>query len=97
MAVGYFFMSGFGPRLGQLCRTSGMERVRILVGHVDKPVVEQVAHGLQQAEALRMHSRSANGLVRRSEREEGVRRGRCRGLAKEVSLLPQRWRIGKAP
>ena len=86
VAVGYFFMSGFGPLADSLSH-DGMERVRILVGHVDKPVVEQVAHGLQQAEALRMQQ-ERDGLVRRSEREEGVRQTAA-GVGQEVSLLPQ--------
>jgi hypothetical protein len=66
IAVGYFFISGFGPLADSLSH-DGMERVRILVGHVDRPVLEQVASGLQQAEALRAQQ-ERDGLVRRSDR-----------------------------
>ena len=86
IAVGYFFISGFGP-LAESLSHEGMERVRILVGHVDRPVLEQVASGLQQAEALRLRQEQ-DGLVRRSAREEGVRQA-ADGVGVGVSLLPQ--------
>ena len=86
IAVGYFFISGFGP-LAESLSHEKMERVRILVGHVDRPVLEQVAHGLQQAEALRAQQ-ERDGLVRRSERAEGARQA-AEGVGVGVSLLPQ--------
>ena len=51
IAVGYFFISGFGPVSEEL---SKLERVRILVGRADRPVLEAVAAGLQQPDALRL-------------------------------------------
>ena len=47
IAVGYFFMSGFEAVADSL---SQLEKVRILVGRVDRPVLESVALGLQQSE-----------------------------------------------
>ena len=86
IAVGYFFISGFGP-LAESLSHERMERVRILVGHVDRPVLEQVAYGLQQAEAL-LAQQERDGLVRRSEREESARQAAV-GVGEGVSLLPQ--------
>ena len=49
VAVGYFFMSGFEQVADDLV---GLEKVRILVGRADRRVVEQVALGFPQAQAL---------------------------------------------
>ena len=92
IAVGYFFISGFGP-LAESLSHDGMKRVRILVGHVDKPILEQVAHGLQQADALRAQQ-ERDDLIRRSEREEGVRQA-ADEVGEGVSLLPQNGGIGE--
>ena len=48
IAVGYFFMSGFDAIADDLAR---LDKVRILVGRSDRQVVEEVALGLQQAQA----------------------------------------------
>ena len=50
IAVGYFFMSGFGPVSAEL---SKLNKVRILVGRADREVIETVAAGLQQPDALK--------------------------------------------
>ena len=49
IAAGYFFISGFEAVADDLDR---LDKVRILVGRPDRRVLEEVAAGLQQAEAL---------------------------------------------
>src|SRR5688572_8089801 len=66
IAVGYFFISGSEQVADELNR---LGKVRILVGRIDKQVLEQVALGLQQAEALRARL-SADTIVRRSQQEQ---------------------------
>ncbi len=44
IAVGYFFMSRFEAVADSLAR---LDKVRILVGRADRPVLESVALGLQ--------------------------------------------------
>ena len=84
IAVGYFFMSGFGAVSQELAR---LDKVRILVGRADRQVIEAMAAGLQQPEALRVRL-EADGLVPRRERaalaQDSVDR-----IADGVSLLPQ--------
>ncbi len=66
IAVGYFFMSGFEQVSAEL---GALKKVRILVGRTDRQVVEQVALGLQQAEALQAKL-AADSIVRRSQQDE---------------------------
>jgi len=70
IAVGYFFVSGFEAVAEQL---SSVERVRLLVGRTDRATLEEVALGLQQAEAVRQAG-EAGSLIRRSERQELAQR-----------------------
>ena len=84
IAVGYFFISGFGAVSDAL---SGLEKVRILVGRTDRQVLEAVATGLQQPEALRARL-DADELVRRRERG-AIARDSVEHIAKGVALLPQ--------
>jgi hypothetical protein len=49
IAVGYLFVSGFNAVAEELGR---LEKVRILVGRLDRHTLEEVALGVQQAEAL---------------------------------------------
>ncbi len=49
IAVGYFFMSGFQAVAYQL---SLLQMVRILVGRIDRRVLEEASFGLQQTQAL---------------------------------------------
>ncbi len=84
IAVGYFFISGFGAVSDALSR---LEKVRILVGRTDRQVLEAVAAGLQQPEALRARL-DADGLVQRRERP-AVARQSVDHIAAGVSLLPQ--------
>ena len=84
IAVGYFFMSGFEAVADSL---SHLNKVRILVGRADRPVLESVALGLQQSEALRARL-EADGMVQRRQRE-AIAREAVEGIATGVSLMPQ--------
>ena len=84
IAVGYFFISGFGP-VGETL--SKLNKVRILVGRADRPVLEAVAAGLQQPDALRARL-DADGLVQRRERPV-IARDAVDRIADGVALLPQ--------
>ncbi len=50
IAVGYFFISGFEAVADDLAQ---LDRVRILVGRTDRQVLDEVALGLQQTQALK--------------------------------------------
>ena len=84
IAVGYFFMPGFGAISAELSR---LDKVRILVGRADRQVLESVAAGLQQPDALRARL-DADGLVQRRERA-AVARDSVDRIADGVALLPQ--------
>ena len=83
-AVGYFFISGFDAVAESLAK---IQKARILVGHADKQVTEQVAYGLQQAEAIRARQ-EADDSPRRRDREESARRAAA-NVGKAASLMPQ--------
>ncbi|MYD65521.1 MAG: hypothetical protein F4X26_06015 [Chloroflexi bacterium] len=84
IAVGYFFISGFGAVSDELSR---LEKVRILVGRADRPVLEAVAAGLQQPDALRARL-EGDALVQRRERP-AIARDAVERIADGVALLPQ--------
>ena len=84
IAVGYFFISGFEAVADDLAR---LDKVRILVGRTDRHVLEEVALGLQQAQALRARL-DADSLVQRRQREEIAQHAVDR-IAEGVSVLPQ--------
>ena len=65
IAVGYFFLSGFEAMADSLAR---LDKVRILVGRADRPVLESVALRLQQPEALKARL-EADGMVQRRQRD----------------------------
>jgi HKD family nuclease len=65
IAVGYMFLSGFEAVKNEL---ADLREIRILVGRTDGRVLEDVAQGLQDVEALRERV-AADELVRRSDRE----------------------------
>ena len=75
IAVGYLFVSGFNAVADELAKPS-LKRVRILVGRADRATIEEVARGMQQAEALRS----------RVEGDELVRRSARRALGAEAPL-----------
>lgn len=84
IAVGYLFVSGFNAVADEL---RGLEKARILVGRTDRPTLEEVAHGLRQAEALRA-ALDGDGMVRRGERAELGARA-VQDVAETVARLPQ--------
>ena len=84
IAVGYFFIGGFGAVSDDLAR---LDKVRILVGRTDRQVLEEVALGLQQNQALRARL-DADALVRRSQRSQIAQETVAR-VAEGVAVLPQ--------
>ena len=84
IAVGYFFVSGFEAVANDLAR---LDKVRILVGRTDRQVLEEVALGLQQTQALKARI-EADSLVQRSQRGEIAQQAVAR-IAEGVSVLPQ--------
>ena len=84
IAVGYFFMSGFDAVADNLAR---LDKVRILVGRTDRQVLEEVALGLQQSDALRARLES-DSVVRRRQRAEIAQRA-VANIADGVAALPQ--------
>ena len=84
IAVGYFFMSGFDTVADDLAR---LDRVRILVGRTDRRVLEEVALGLQQADALAARL-EADSMVRRGQRAEIAQRA-VANVADGVAAMPQ--------
>ena len=84
IAVGYFFIGGFESVADDLAR---LDKVRILVGRTDRHVLEEVALGLQQSDALQAQL-EADSLVRRSQRAE-VANQAVAHIAEGVSVLPQ--------
>lgn len=84
IAVGYFFVSGFGAVADEL---SQLGRVRILVGRTDTQTLEAVALGLQQQDALRARL-NIDSTIPRSWRET-FSRDAVGEIANGVSTLPQ--------
>ena len=84
IAVGYFFMSGFDAVADDLAR---LDKVRILVGRTDRRVLEEVALGIQQADALAARL-EADSMVRRGQRAEIVQRA-VTNVADGVAAMPQ--------
>ena len=84
IAVGFFFMSGFEEVADDLAR---LDRVRILVGRTDRRVFEEVAVGLQQAEALNAQKQMSE-VVRRSARPS-IAQDTVDKISTGVSTLPQ--------
>ena len=84
IAVGYFFIGGFGAVAQDLAR---LDKVRILVGRTDRQVLEEVALGIQQTQALRARL-DADSLVQRRQRGEIAQQAVDR-IAEGVAVLPQ--------
>ena len=84
IAVGYFFVSGFGTVADEL---SQLGKVRILVGRTDRQTLEAVALGLQQQDALRARL-NIDSTVPRSQRETFSHEA-VGEIASGVSTLPQ--------
>ena len=84
IAVGYFFMSGFGEVADDLAK---LNKTRILVGRADQPTLEAVAAGLHQADALRSQL-EAERTVQRSQRDE-IAREATSGIGQGIAAMPQ--------
>lgn len=84
IAVGYFFVSGFGAVADELSR---LGKVRILVGRTDRETLEAVALGLQQQDALRARL-AVDSTVQRSQRDVSSREA-VGSISTGVSTLPQ--------
>jgi len=84
MAVGYLFISGFGAVAEELGK---LDQVRVLVGRTDRATLDEIAAGLQQAEALRQRV-ADEGLVRRSDREK-LGEQAVEQIGQGVACLPQ--------
>ena len=84
IAVGNFFMSGFDAVADNLAR---LDKVRILVGRTDRQVLEEVALGLQQSDALRARLES-DSVVRRRQRAE-IAQQAVANISDGVAALPQ--------
>lgn len=84
IAVGYFFMSGFDAIADDLAR---LDEVRILVGRSDRQVVEEVALGLQQSQALQAYL-SRDDIVPRRQRDKIAQRA-IANIMDGVANLPQ--------
>ena len=84
IAVGFFFISGFEAVADDLSR---LNKVRILVGRADRTVLEEVALGVQQAEALKAYL-ELDQTVRRSELQRAAGQA-VQDIGRGVSQLPQ--------
>ena len=84
IAVGYFFISGFEEVAEDLER---LDKIRILVGRTDGRVLEEVAAGLQQAEALQAKL-SADGMVQRRHQEQLAQQAVAH-VGQGIATLPQ--------
>ncbi len=84
IAVGYFFMSGFDAVADDLAR---LDKVRALVGRTDRRVLEEVALGIQQADALGARL-EADSMVRRGQRAE-IARTTVANVVDGVAAMPQ--------
>lgn len=85
IAVGYLFMSGFHQVADEL---EGQQRVRVLVGRTDRPTLEAVATGLQQAEALQAKV-DGHAVIRRRDREAHADQA-VQTIGEGIARLPQR-------
>ncbi len=84
IAVGYFFMSGFGQVADDLAK---LRMTRILIGRADQPTVEAVAAGLRQADALRSQL-DADQTIPRSQRQ-AIADEAVSGVARSVAAMSQ--------
>jgi Helicase conserved C-terminal domain/PLD-like domain len=84
IAVGYLFLSGFHQVADEI---DLQQKIRVLVGRTDRPTLEAVAAGLQQAEALQSKAETS-GLVRKSDREQQAREATAT-IGQGVARLPQ--------
>ena len=84
IAVGYFFISGFAPVADELSR---LNKTRILVGRTDRPTLESVAAGLQQAGPLQTRLDADQTIPRRQR--GSIANDAASNIAQGVGSLPQ--------
>ncbi len=84
IAVGYFFMSGFGQVADDLIH---LNKTRILVGRADQPTLEAVAAGIQQADTLRAQLDTTQ-TIPRSQRQ-AIANEAASNVARNVAAMPQ--------
>jgi HKD family nuclease len=84
IAVGYLFISGFAAVAEEL---EALEKVRVLVGRTDRATLDEIAGGVQQADALQSRL-DAEGLVQRSARE-GLGAQAVQQIGQGISRLAQ--------
>ena len=84
IAVGYFFMSGFGQVADDLAR---LRKTRVLIGRADQPTLEAVAAGLRQADALRSQLDADQAIPR--SRRQAIADEAVSGVARSVAAMPQ--------
>lgn len=84
IAVGYFFISGFEAVADDFAR---LGKVRILVGRTDRQVLDEVALGLQQHQALSARL-NADELVPRRQRSQ-IAQETVDHVAEGIAVLPQ--------
>ncbi len=84
IAVGYLFVSGFNAVADELGK---LEKTRVLVGKVDRPTLDEIARGVQQAEAIQAQVAS-DSIVKRSARGE-IGASAVTTIAEGVARMPQ--------
>ena len=84
IAVGYFFTSGFSAVSEELMR---LKKTRILVGQTDRPTLEAVAAGLQQARPIQAHL-DANRTIPRRQRQQAAEKARA-AISDSIGAMPQ--------
>ena len=84
IAVGYFFISGFASVADELSR---LNKTRILVGRTDRPTLESVAAGLQQAGPLQARLDADHTIPRRQR--TSIANDAAYNIAQGVGSLPQ--------
>ena len=84
IAVGYFFMSGFGQVADELVR---LNKTRILIGRADQPTLEAVAAGLRQMDALRAQLETDQTIPRRQR--QAIANEAATDVAQGVAAMPQ--------
>ena len=84
IAVGYFFTSGFSAVSEELMR---LKRTRILVGQTDRPTLEAVAAGLQQARPIQAHL-DTNRTISRRQRQKAAEEAR-KAISSSIGTMSQ--------
>lgn len=84
IAVGYFFISGFHAVADAI---SHPKKIRILIGRTDLNVLEEVAAGLQQADAI--HNKLQQDATVRRQQYNAIKQDSVKQIAAGVAGLPQ--------